>query len=100
MIRFINMLIDYIQAAMRRAKYELLADNEGFVGTIPGFKGLIGHARSLEACREDLFGALQSWLLVKLRQGDRDVPVVERINLTAIKPPRKSRPKSTPQKAA
>jgi len=41
------MLIDYIDAAMRRAKYELLADNEGFVGTIRGFRGLIGHGDTL-----------------------------------------------------
>jgi predicted RNase H-like HicB family nuclease len=70
------MLIDYIEAAMRRAKYEMLAD-EGFVGTIPGFRGLIGHARSLERCRDDLYGALQAWLLLKLQHGDRDLPVVD-----------------------
>ena len=45
------MLIDYIQAAMRPAKYEILRDGEGFVGRIPGFRGVIGHARSLEASR-------------------------------------------------
>ena len=70
------MLIDYIDAAMRRAKYELLGDGEGFAGTIRGFRGLLGHARTLEACRDDLYGALQSWLLVKLRHGDRDLPII------------------------
>jgi len=60
------MLIDYIDAAMRRAKYELLPGDEGFVGRIPGFRGLIGAARTLEACRDDLSGALQAWLLVTL----------------------------------
>ena len=29
------MLIDYIEAAMRLAKYELLPEHEGFVGRIP-----------------------------------------------------------------
>jgi predicted RNase H-like HicB family nuclease len=68
------MLIDYIQTAMRRAKYGMLEDGQGFVGRIPAFKGLIGHSRTLEGCREDLNGALQAWLLVKLRHGDRDLP--------------------------
>ena len=94
------MLIDYINAAMRRAKYDLLADDEGFVGTIPGFRGLIGHAKTLEACRNDLYEALQSWLLVKLRDGDADVPVLNGLNLSATKVSRKSRQKSAPQKAA
>src|SRR5438067_211363 len=94
------MLIDYINAAMRRAKYELLADDEGFVGTIPGFRGLIGHAKTLEGCREDLCGALQSWLLVKLRDGDSDVPVLDGINLTTTKTSRRARQKSPPKKAA
>jgi predicted RNase H-like HicB family nuclease len=94
------MLIDYIEAAMHRAKYELLADREGFVGQIPGFRGLIGHGHTLEDCREDLHGALQSWLLVKLRHGDRDLPVVDGINLVAGKVRPKARKKHSSQKAA
>ena len=94
------MLIDYILGAMRRAKYDLLEDDEGFVGTIPGFRGLIGHAKSLEACRDDLFGALQSWLLLKLQQGDRDIPVIEHIDLKSPKRARKPRLRSSSKKAA
>jgi predicted RNase H-like HicB family nuclease len=94
------MLIDYIQAALRRAKYEMLADNEGFVGTIPGFRGVIGHARSLERCRDDLNGALQEWLLIKLQQGDRDIPVVDGIKLTFGKGAAKGRRKSSRKRAA
>jgi hypothetical protein len=94
------MLIDYIQAAMRRAKYELLPDGEGYVGRIPGFRGLIGHARNLESCRDDLSGALQAWLLIKLRHGDRDLPVLDGINLTTGKAAPKSRRKHPPSKAA
>ena len=96
------MLIDYIHAAMRRAKYELLADNEGFVGRIPGFKGLIGHARSLEACRDDLQGALESWLLVKLRHADNDLPIIDGMNLKkgSVKAAPKSGKKHLPPRAA
>jgi len=94
------MLIDYIQAAMRRAKYQMLADNEGFVGTIPGFRGLIGHARSLEKCREDLHGALQAWMLLKLLHRDHDLPVIDGINLISSKIVSNARKKRRPRKAA
>ena len=74
------MLIDYIHAAMRRARYEMLADGEGFVGTIPGFKGLLAHATSLEACRDELEDVLQSWMLVRMDHGLR-LPVIEGLDL-------------------
>jgi predicted RNase H-like HicB family nuclease len=74
------MFIDYIQAAMRRAKYEVLEDHEGFVGTIPGFKGLLAHAETLEACREELQDVLQSWMLVRMDHRLR-LPVIEGLDL-------------------
>jgi len=36
------MLTSYIRAAMRRAKYEILPDDNSFYGHIPGFDGLYG----------------------------------------------------------
>ncbi len=74
------MFIEYIQAALRRAKYEMLEDGEGFVATIPGFKGLIAHAGTLEACREELQDVLQSWMLVRMDHGLR-LPVINRLDL-------------------
>ena len=94
------MLIEYIQAAMKRANYEMLADNEGFVGRIPGFRGVIGQGRTLEGCREDLSGALQAWLVLKLRHGDGDLPVVDGIRLGIVKAPARPRKKQTSKRAA
>jgi predicted RNase H-like HicB family nuclease len=76
------MLSAYIAAAMRRATYQLLAADEGFVGEIPGLQGVLGHAETLEACREDLQSALEDWIVFRLRRGLL-VPVLEGINLTA-----------------
>lgn len=44
------MLTEYLRAAMRRAKYEPLADGT-FYGEIPGFQGVYASAGTLEACR-------------------------------------------------
>lgn len=73
------MLIDYIKAAMRHAEYELM-ENGGFFGRISVCKGVWGEGKTLEECREDLEGALQDWIVIKLRFGDR-LPVVDRINI-------------------
>jgi predicted RNase H-like HicB family nuclease len=77
------MLTEYIQAAMRRAKYELLEENEGFVGTIDECPGLLGHGETLEGCREDLIGALEAWLLVGLWH-HQELPVIDGMSLNVV----------------
>ena len=42
------MLTDYIRAAMRRTKYEILEDDKTFYGHIPGFQGVYANAPTLE----------------------------------------------------
>ena len=69
------MLTQYIQAAMRKAKYEILEDNEGFYGEIPGFEGVWSSADNLEDCREELSDALETWLLFRISRG-LEVPIV------------------------
>jgi len=48
------MLIQYIQAAMAKAKYEILSDDGTYYGRIPGFKGVWANADTLEVCRQEL----------------------------------------------
>lgn len=62
------MLTDYIQAAMRRATYEILADHT-FYGEIPGFRGVYANATSLEECCEQLREVLEGWIVFGLRLG-------------------------------
>jgi hypothetical protein len=47
------MLLEYIQAALRRAKYEILTDDGIYYGEVPGCQGVYAQATTLEACRED-----------------------------------------------
>jgi predicted RNase H-like HicB family nuclease len=74
------MIAEYIQAAMRKAKYEILEENEGFYGEIPGFQGVWANATTLEGCREDLAEALETWLLFRISRGLK-VPTVGRHRL-------------------
>lgn len=75
------MLIGYLQAAMRRARYEILEDST-FYGEIPGFQGVFANADNLEDCRQQLQEVLEDWLVLGLRMG-HPLPVVDNISLVA-----------------
>ena len=79
------MLTAFIQAAMARAHYELLPEDQTYSGEIPDLQGVWANADTLEACRQELQEVLEDWLLVGLRLG-HPIPVVDGINLTAKVP--------------
>ena len=60
------MLTEYLQAAMRRAKYEILPDDGSFYGEIPDFQGVYANASSLESCREELQEVLEEWVFFRI----------------------------------
>jgi len=73
------MLTTYIHQAMRHAHCELM-ENGRFFGAIPECRGAWGEGATLEDCREQLEGALESWIIVGLRHGD-PLPVLDGIDL-------------------
>jgi predicted RNase H-like HicB family nuclease len=75
------MLTHYIQAAMHRAKYEILPDDGTFYGEIPGFDGVYANAVTLEACREELEEVLEEWILFRVSR-NLLLPAVDGIELT------------------
>lgn len=75
------MISDYVRAALHRAKYELLPDNEGFYGEILDLPGVWANADGLESCREELRGVLENWIVIKLRHNDTDFPVLDGMDL-------------------
>jgi len=63
------MIQDYIEAAMRRAHYEKIDDEEPYYGEIPGFKGVWATGKTLEECRQHLIQALEDWILFSIANG-------------------------------
>lgn len=61
------MLTEYIQAAMRKARYEILPDDEGYFGKIVGLQGVWANADTLEACRDELQEVLEEWIILGLK---------------------------------
>lgn len=74
------MLSQYIQAAMRKAKYEILEDDGSYYGEIPGFQGVMGNAENLEDCRTQLEEVLEEWLFFRISR-NLELPVVDGLRL-------------------
>lgn len=83
------MLLEYIQAAMARAKYEILPDDGSYYGCIPGFKGVWARSDTLEGCRCELQSVLEDWILLAIRFNDR-LPSVGSVRLKLPRLPRKA----------
>ena len=69
------MLIEYIQEALRRARYELIEDEEPYYGEIPDLKGVWATGKTLEECRENLKEVVEGWILISLKK-DLPVPIL------------------------
>ncbi len=74
------MLTAYINAAMRKALYEILPNNEGYFGKIEGLQGVWANADTLECCREELRETLEEWILLGIKMG-HTIPVIDGIDL-------------------
>ncbi|MBD0286361.1 MAG: type II toxin-antitoxin system HicB family antitoxin [Bacteroidota bacterium] len=74
------MISAYIQAAMRKAHYELLPDDKLYYGEIPELIGVYATGQQLEDCRHELQAVLEDWLLLSLRK-NLPIPVIDNISL-------------------
>lgn len=63
------MLTDYIEAALSKAKYEMIEDEEPYYGEVPELEGVWATGKTLEECRKNLVEVIGGWILVRLREG-------------------------------
>jgi predicted RNase H-like HicB family nuclease len=79
------MLTEYINAAMRHARYEILPEDGGYYGEIPELPGVWANADTLEACREELREVLEDWIALGLAQGS-PIPPIDGVAITIKQP--------------
>ncbi|MEA3485450.1 MAG: type II toxin-antitoxin system HicB family antitoxin [Candidatus Aerophobetes bacterium] len=63
------MITEYIEAALARATYEIIQDEEPYYGEIPGLQGVWASGKTLEECRHNLKEVIEGWIIVRLRKG-------------------------------
>jgi predicted RNase H-like HicB family nuclease len=61
--------MQYIQAALERAHYEIIDDEEPFFGEIPPLSGVWATGKTLEECRRNLAAATEDWVLFSIAKG-------------------------------
>ena len=73
-------MTQYIEAAMKKAKYEILSDDDSFYGYIPRFDGVYANATDLETCRSELKEVLEEWILLSISR-HLPLPAVDGLEL-------------------
>ena len=63
------MIVEYIEAALARANYEIIRDEEPYYGEVPDLKGVWATGKTLEECRRKLAEVIEGWIIIRLRKG-------------------------------
>ena len=75
------MLTTYIEKALEHATFEGPEDGQWY-GEIALCPGVWATSNSKEKCQQELQEVLEEWLILKLRDNDPDIPVIDGIRLT------------------
>jgi predicted RNase H-like HicB family nuclease len=80
LVKEAKLIIEYINAALMLAKYEIIDDEEPYYGEIPGIQGVWASGRTLEECRQRLKDTLDEWIILSFNRG-LPIPEINGINL-------------------
>jgi predicted RNase H-like HicB family nuclease len=74
--------LKYLDAALKRANYEKMDDGRYFA-SIPEFDGLWAVGNTLEEATRELYSALDGWIDVHVKIGQKRPPVIGDVDLFA-----------------
>lgn len=78
------MLTEYIEEALRRARYELIDDPKTpFYGEVPDLPGVWASGDTLEACRRELKETVEGWILLSVKRS-LPIPKLGDIGITEV----------------
>lgn len=63
------MLTEYIEEALKRARYEIIDDKEPYYGEIEELRGVWATGKTLEECRSNLKEVVEGWILLSIKKG-------------------------------
>jgi len=63
------MIVEYIEAALARANYEIIRGEEPYYGELPELKGVWATGKTLEECRKKLAEVIEGWIIIRLKKG-------------------------------
>jgi len=75
------MFSPYLHAALHRARYEILPQDNTYYGEIPDMPGVYADGQTVEACREELAEVAEEWVLLRIA-GHLPLPSINGLELT------------------
>lgn len=63
------MISQYLAAALERAHYEIIDDEQPYYGEVPELAGVWASGKSLEECRKNLAEVIEGWVLLRRSRG-------------------------------
>lgn len=75
------MITEYIQAVLRRDKYEI--EDSVYYAEVLELPGVLAYGSTLENCRQQLIEVIEGWLIVGFRHG-YTIPILDAIDLNAV----------------
>ena len=77
------MLTEYVDAALAKAHYDVIEDDEPYYGEVRELPGVYATGATLEDCRRNLKDVVEGWLILSIK---RDLPVPRIDGLTIEAP--------------
>lgn len=78
------MLTEYIDEALRRARFELIEDKETpYYGEVADLPGVWACGQTLESCRRELKEVVEGWILVSVKRS-LGIPPLGSVKITEI----------------
>lgn len=77
------MIVQYIEAALSHARYEILDNEEPYYGEIPELTGVWATGKTLEECRKNLAEVIDGWIVVRLRRG-LSIPPLDNLSIEEL----------------
>lgn len=66
------MVVEYVEEALKRAKYEIIDDEEPYYGEIEELQGVWSTGKTLEECRNNLKNVIEGWILLSIK---KNIPI-------------------------
>ena len=63
------MITEYIEEALKKARYEIIDDEEPYYGEIEELRGVWATGKTLEECRSNLKDVIEGWILLSVKKG-------------------------------
>jgi len=77
------MIVQYIEAALSHARYEIIDDEEPYYGEVPDLVGVWATGKTLEECRKNLAEVIDGWIVVRLRRG-LAIPPIDNLTIEEL----------------